>query len=390
METWETRLAGYNWQDDEKKLFRQFADDATSLNIGHRRIEKYRTDLIIACRMANMGLSQILKNIDSLKKAIMKINEDKTYKWETKKDAKRTLGSLYHFKHYKDRSLKYAPKEIRQIIEHKKKASDKRIAKPIILRQEMREMVKHADIQDRALLSLLFETGMRIGEFISLRRKDIMQIEEGLDINVPAGKTGERRIVAVEPTKYVMAWLDRHPLKNPDSPLWIDERTKKPIEGAGITKRIKKIVLRMNEARKKQGLPLFSKDHNPHNFRHSRASELGGEAGMTEQIMDKFFGWELDSPMPKIYMHLTDEQVKRAVLRTYGHAKKDEEKIIITEKLCQRCHEKNPLSAGFCLKCGTNLETNKLPSKIEALEERLRQVEKQLLREKLGKKTQSA
>ena len=188
------------------------------------------------------------------------------------------------------------------------------MAKPIITREEIRALSKSTrDVMDKAIIWLIFETGMRIGEFEQLKRGDVEQIKEGLLVHVPAGKTGTRAVVVVEARKFVNAWLEAHPLKKNDAPLWFSQETRRGIGARGIYKRIHELVDKMNEQRIKDGIPRFEKSINPHNFRHSRASELGGEAGMTEQILCKYFGWEIGSDMPRTYLHLTDEQVKRAV-----------------------------------------------------------------------------
>lgn len=378
MISWLRRLENQDIAEEDKKLFRKFAEDATLHNIGERRIDKYRTDLTIAKTMTGMGFAEMVKNQKALEEAISRINTSKQqYAVETKRDAKRTLGSLYCFVNLNSRSLQVAPLELRLIIQHKAKASDKRMAKPVITREEIREIVKRGATGyiDRAILWLLFESGMRMGEFEQLKVGDIQHIEEGLMVKVPAGKTGERTIIVVEATQPVLSWLEKHPqAKNPSAPLWISGITNEALGAPAIGKHIRNMVKRLNNYREKNNIPKFTKNINPHNFRHSRATELGGEPGMTEQIMCKYFGWELDSAMPKTYIHLTDEQVKRAVLRTYGKAKKEEEKQIITDWVCSRCATKNALDSNFCNKCGSSKE-GKVLSQTEMLTKRVDMLE---------------
>jgi len=227
-----------------------------------------------------------------------------------------------------------------------------------------------------------------------MKKSNIQQIDEGLLVKVPAGKTGERMVVVVEATKFVNAWLDAHPIKDNDAPLWYyirknwGKESKKVIpkdhrEGAltqaGIAKRIRCVVERMNEYRRKNGMPKFATDINPHNFRHSRATELGGENGMTEQILCKVFGWEIGSAMPRTYLHLTDDQVRRAVLRTYGKTKKDDDAEIITSWTCSRCKEDVPLALNYCGRCGSSKD-GKVISKTTMLEEKVSEMERQLAR----------
>lgn len=400
MITWEVSLERQKcFSDEDKRLFRRFAKDSIAHQIGERRITKYRTDLTICNTMTGMGLAEMTKGEAGLTKAISKINEDKSgYTFTTKKDAKRTLGSLYCFITYKDRSLSAAPKPMRKLIQHVARGSDKLVARPIIKREEMREMLKYGDTLDKSIISLLFDSGMRNGEFVQLKKSDLaitteeQELEEKdkegkpkkkkveiLDVKVPAGKTGERRITCLEPVVYVKAWLLASPSKDKDGMLWVSPKNGKPLDQQAVAKRIRKTVERMNLARKKKGLPPFIKDVNPHNWRHSRASELGGENGMTEQILCKVFGWEIGSDMPKTYLHLTDEQVKKAVMRTYGYEKK-EAKVIYVERECPICHKISPMGEAICTGCGYDLQENtyinKAPSRLVDMQQKLEAMEK--------------
>lgn len=389
--SWEERIKKTAWMDEKDKVFLiKFMKKKIALgNISERRIQKYRGDLSSANSLTEKTLLEMIKDFSSLEKTIYTINQSKKYKWATKRDIKKEIGTAFNYLHNDDTSLKYAERKLKELITHKRKASDKRVAKPIIFREEIREMIEHCDLMDRALIFTLFETGMRCGEFVQLRKNHITNTKEGLEIFVPAGKTGERKVDVVECKKYLMNWVDRHPQKEGDAFVWVSENslygqggkkgigkkyTVKPLTGAGITKRIKTIISRMNESRKSQGIPIFTKPANPHNFRHSRASELGGQSGMMEQILCKYFGWEIGSDMPKIYLHLTDKQVSNAVYATYGKAKREEIILDVLRK-CPMCHKDNPKEAKHCMDCGADFDMNKMPSKIEMLEERINKLE---------------
>jgi len=317
------------WSDNDRELFLKFAEDAKVRAIGDRRIERNRCDLSMLTKICGMTPGQAIKGVEGLKKAVMAVNGCLELSAETKKTIKRTLGSFYCFHVLKERSMHYAPRDVKELCRHAIKAADKRLAKPIMTRAEIRELLKYGDTEDKAMLMLLFESGMRIGEFKQLHKSDITEIQEGLEVRVPPGKIGERKVVVVEATRYVMNWLAENPDKSKNPSLWPVALNGKELGAAAVQKRIRRMVERLNNDRKKKGLPAFTKPYNLHNFRHSRASELGGEKGMTEQILCKYFGWEIGSEMPRTYLHLTDEQVKKAVLVTYGKSRPDEAKEIV-------------------------------------------------------------
>lgn len=376
---------------EDRKLFVGYASDAKrqtgSKRIGDLRIRKYLASFTTIRRATKKGVCECIRNFEGLRKAVKAI-EDSKYLPYTKQDNIKLLGSLYNFSKKGERSLKYADRDLKELVSYSPRNSERRAPKPIISREEVRELSNFGDTLDRAILFLLFESGARIGEFVGLRKSNITTTKEGLDILIPSGKTGQRRIIVVEATKYVNAWVGQHPTKGKDAPLWISPATRKALGGPAIAKRIRLMAERLNEHRKKQGIPLFKKSVNPHNFRHSRASELGAEPGMTEPILCKYFGWEIGSDMPRTYLHISDEKVRKAVLQTYGKAKLEERKII-THRTCLRCKEENPVALNYCGRCGADIESGKVISSLDELTARVAELEelaKGSLRERMKEK----
>jgi integrase len=387
MWSWREHIKGASWLDgDERKLIASFCVDAEQHQIGDKRIKKGIYDLKMLRDITGTPIRKSMADLEALKRACAAVNSSHAYMPASKKDIKLVAGQLFSLLHYKERSLRFAPREVKELVKHRIKAADKRIARAVLSREDIRELCKFGNTQEKAMAWLLFESGMRIGEFAQLGKANITQIDEGLAVKVPAGKTGEREVVVVEATKYVNAWLEEHPKKDADAPLWYSSATLEPFTHVGIALHVQALKKRLNEWRKKQGIPAFAKSTNPHNFRHSRASELGAEPGMTEQILCKYFGWEIGSAMPRTYLHLTSEQVRKAVLRTYGKAKQEEEKAVITDWICRRCGKRNPLGDTHCGGCGT-MKDGKQVSKMLLLEERIGDLEKtvKLLVKKLGK-----
>jgi len=358
----------------DKALFLKFAywaQNQKKVKVQDLRVEKYRTDLCIANTCCNASLLEMIGTRKALEHSVEKIVNSNNYTHITKEDCLRTLGSIYVFHHFKDGSLKYAPRDIKELISFEASAKDQRVAKPVILREEMRELLKYGNTMGKAIVCTLFDSGMRMGEFAQLRKSDLQFMEEGVDIKVPAGKTGERRIVVIEAKTYLARWLEEHPNKSADAPLWATLNGSRALGSQGIVDIIQLMAERMNTERKKKGVPPFSKPLNPHNFRHSRATELGGEAGMTEQILCKFFGWRIGSEMTRTYLHLTDEQVRRAVLAVHGKATNEPPKKIETHFLCRTCKAQNPLGANYCEMCGQPKDSDKQITRIGELEERM-------------------
>ena len=73
------------------------------------------------------------------------------------------------------------------------KNNRKKLPEELLTRTEIKKMVEASDHpRDKAMISLLYEGGLRIGELASLKIKNVVFDDYGAVIKVK-GKTGERR-----------------------------------------------------------------------------------------------------------------------------------------------------------------------------------------------------
>ena len=69
-----------------------------------------------------------------------------------------------------------------------------KLPEELLTEEEIQKMISScANLRDRALVSVLYESGCRIGEIGNLRIKDVLFDEYGAKIDV-LGKTGARRV----------------------------------------------------------------------------------------------------------------------------------------------------------------------------------------------------
>ncbi len=205
------------------------------------------------------------------------------------------------------------------------------------------------DLQTRVLLGLLYESGSRIGELLSLKIQNISFNQYGARILVH-GKTGQRVIPIIWFSNLLRQYLEIHPLKdNPEAPLWFWEDKNgniKPIRYEQFRAKIKRLS-------KKAGI---KKRIWFHLFRHSRLTQLAKD--LPEQVLKQISGWVPDSRMAKIYMHLSQKDVEEKLLsNVYGiKIENNKEKV----KICPKCGEINPYMATICQRCKTPLDSKKL------------------------------
>lgn len=163
--------------------------------------------------------------------------------------------------------------------------------------------------RDRALISLLYESRARIGEIGLVRIKDVSFDEYGAIVWLPKSKTVTRKLRVVYSARYLSEWLSDHPLKNPESSLWIKLSGRNAFKGMDyddIRIQIKKIAKRAG----------IKKRIYPRLFRHTRATRLLSR--VSESIRAKYMGWVNGSKMVGVYVHLASENVDEAILKMHG------------------------------------------------------------------------
>ncbi len=218
----------------------------------------------------------------------------------------------------------------------------------ILTPDEIKRMVDVCDNQrDRALMMTLYESGCRAGEILDVKVKDV-QFDQYGAICMVNGKTGGRRIRLIDATPDLRLWINMHPEKdNPDAPLWIKHRRGRGKLGYdGLFELLRKL-------RKEAGI---KKKVHPHLLRHSRLTELAKE--LTDSQLKVFAGWEADSRMPGVYIHLSGADIDKKILGIHGLAEEEErvEDRPLTPKKCPRCEIDNPPTAKFCYRCSAVLD----------------------------------
>jgi integrase/recombinase XerD len=209
----------------------------------------------------------------------------------------------------------------------------------------MSELANHP--RDKALLSMLYESGGRIGEIGTLKIRDVSFEKVGCRVTV-LGKTGSRPILIVNSAHFLATWLSIHPRKHDrEAPLWVN------IGGTnhGQQMTYPAIAKMLRVLFKRAGIKKKAK---PHNFRHASASHLAPH--LTEAMMNHRFGWVQGSRMPAIYVHLSGKDTDAAILKLHGMAGDEQLGLQLQAKRCPRCDHVNPHEFAFCGKCGAALD----------------------------------
>jgi len=173
---------------------------------------------------------------------------------------------------------------------------------------EVQRMIREAySLRDKALISVLYESGTRIGELLSMRIKNVKFDEYG-GVLIVNGKTGMRRVRIVQSVKELKDWLYYHPFgTDPEAFVWANKQNLRAHVGyMAVLTMLRKVAKRCG----------MRKKIHPHLFRHSRATHLANK--LTESQMRVYFGWTGGSRMAAIYVHLSGRDVDKAILELNG------------------------------------------------------------------------
>lgn len=200
----------------------------------------------------------------------------------------------------------------------------------ILSPDEIKRLINVATLErDRCIIASLYESGMRIGELLSLT-VDMVQMDEAkqeVTFNIPnieGCKTGSRSVVCLEIYGYVQEWLKCNP-----SNKFI------PLTTTGIRKAVKKLFTRAS----------INKPCNLHHFRHSAITHAAGLNMSETQLSYRFWGIA-HSTMVSVYIHL-NEKIKASGYRDAKGMGENGKTII------------NPLSIR-CVDCGRLIQTGTL------------------------------
>ena len=158
------------------------------------------------------------------------------------------------------------------------------------------DLTKKSGIRDRAIVEVLFGTGVRVSELaaFTIRQIDLERREAEV-----VGKGGRSRLVLL--TEDAAAWLRRYlETRTDDHPAMFVGTTRKRLAPLSV-RRIQRVV---DDASKRAGLPFRV---SPHWLRHSRLTTLARHAGV--QVAQRIAGHTSLATTSR-YLHVTDPQLR--------------------------------------------------------------------------------
>jgi len=169
---------------------------------------------------------------------------------------------------------------------YKNKEYDKK-AKWFIHRKECDKLILTSPtVQDKALWEVLYLTGARLDEVLSMKIKSFKELAQGCKLHV-YGSNRTRSIPLCEIPHHLMRWLKEHPgRKKPEAGLWLSHSNRtfnQPLA------KIKSIEDRFKNALKRAEIDRYL---TPKCFRKTRATIIFGEKKLTDAEIGLLFGWK--------------------------------------------------------------------------------------------------
>ena len=332
--------------EQNKKQIEKFYNFCYANGIGKPRVIKYVRTLRQLAEWLKKDFDKVTKQ--DVERVVTTIQRRDDYSEWTKKDFNVALKKFY--KWLKGNGEDYPP-EVKWLKTRPNMSKVKLPGQDSLLTQEdIKKLVESTDHpRNKALISLLYESGCRVGEVASLQINNVAFDEKGAVLTV-MGKTGARRIRIVSSVPHLLTWINSHPLRNDNkSPLWIN------VGAINNRKHMRYGAIRsvLEDIFKKAGI---KKRFNPHIFRHSRATFLANF--LTEAQLKVYFGWVQGSDVAGTYVHLSGRDTDQKILEINGMAQeKEKKKDELKPKICPRCSTLNSHESNYCSRCSSILDT---------------------------------
>jgi integrase len=259
----------------------------------------------------------------------------------------------------------------------------RKLPEQLLTKEDVEKLVNAAvNPRDKALISVLYESGCRIGEILSLKIRNV-EFDNNGAVLIVNGKTGQRRVRLIHSVPRLMAWLEHHPKNNsPDTSLWVCLGSRNNSERLVH----QSVASMLRKTTKRAGL---TKGCNPHLFRHSRATFLAKH--LTEAQMKEYFGWTQASDMAAIYVHLSGRDVDNALLKLAGKNISEAEKESEMDRratTCSICKHENAPEMRRCSNCARPLDLKTALEDDKREHELLNMLTPEILEEMIQKRVQ--
>lgn len=292
-----SKLNNSDLSRSNRRELKRFGEYLMAQNLSSHKIYRYLQTFRVLSHEIDFNLSDA--SHEQVIRLVGKINqnkiEGKDYRPESKAELKKALKRFYKW----DREGEN-PEIVRFMSTHVKHSNRKKIDPgKLPSYKEVKYLIDAAkNPRDRAAVYFLWESGARVGEFLSLDWQDIALTGDLIRVDLD-GKTGKRTIPVKECREDLETW------KN-----WQKDGLNPVISSLQGGDRLAYSSFQQQLKRLKERAEVDCKV-NPHAFRKSRATYLASHGANVFQLME-FFGWS-KAETAKTYVRLAQSDVDRLV-----------------------------------------------------------------------------
>jgi len=287
---------------ENKEIWKEFETHCLNEGLTKSRIKKLKTMFNMVARGLEPRYTEAEE--DDIRDFVNRLHRDDftkqrggSYSGSTKADAKKFLKQFY--KWYEGERDQYPEKVVwlSTSIPNDEKPEEKRV----IGFDELHELAQSMPRAEyKGLLYILFDSGFRIGEMLSVKKKDLERDEYGEDecwwIRCRESKTKPRRVPIPLFTGEVNEFTMSGYYKALD-------------DGEDLIQSNYPAILKIIKERSQD---ILGEKITPHNFRHSSATHYAKELeGDVFQLCERY-GWEYGSDEAKTYVRRSGINQKRA------------------------------------------------------------------------------
>ncbi|MBI4313470.1 MAG: tyrosine recombinase XerC [Candidatus Omnitrophica bacterium] len=163
-----------------------------------------------------------------------------------------------------------------------------------------------AGARDRAILELLYSTGMRVGELVGLRIQDVDLIGGVAKV---AGKGKKERMVPIgnPALKALHRYIEPRPKPSPSSPIFLNPAGRR-LTDRSVRRILSKYLLKA----------ALQEKVSPHTLRHSFATHLLDRGADLRSVQELLGHASLSTT--QVYTHVTTERLKSVYDKTHPRA----------------------------------------------------------------------
>lgn len=181
----------------------------------------------------------------------------------------------------------------------------------------------------KAILAVMYDTGMRINDILDLKVKDLVVSENEVRLRFFIRKTRQHLLYGLgSSVGYLMNWYNLHPTKNPEDYLLCTMAT----NWRGRRMSYDNIYQVVKRVAKKAGM---TKEIRCHIFRHCATAR--DKPNYSDEELCVLRGWSRTSQMPRRYASISADEVFKKKKILEGKVNPEPKKKVIDARNCPRC-----------------------------------------------------